>query len=202
MRKVTALFLVGLILLLVACNGGNNGSVANSGGSGNREESKDEIEVDKNLFSVAITIPGSFFGSGDLEEIKAEAELEEGIKEVRINSDGSLTYIMSRAAHKKMIAEMKEALEETIREMINSGDYPSIIDIKANKSYTEFLMVVDQENYENSFDELSVLILGMGSMLYQIFNGADAETANVAMYLEDAYTGEVFDTIILPDDWN
>ena len=70
---------------------------------------------------------------------------------------------MSRAAHKKMIAEMKEALEETIREMINSGDYPSIIDIKANKSYTEFLMVVDQENYENSFDELSVLILEWGA---------------------------------------
>ena len=68
MRKVTALFLVGLILLLVACNGGNNGSVANSGGSGNREESKDEIEVDKNLFSVAITIPGSFFAAAILKK--------------------------------------------------------------------------------------------------------------------------------------
>lgn len=214
-RISTVLLLVGLTVLLIACGGKDNGSIMNNNNNSNTneqdnsiantsngEEDKDVIEVDKNLFSVKITIPASFLSDGDPEQIKAEAEQEEGIKEVTINNDGSITYEMSKAAHKRMIDEMKQELEGTIEEIKNSSDFPSIIDIMANKSYTEFTMVVEREKYENSFDGFAVLGLGMGSMFYQVFEGTDVEKVRVTIHVEDSKTGETFDTIVFPDELN
>jgi hypothetical protein len=218
MRRISILLLVGLMLLLVGCGGKENDSIAknddnknaseqnisiaeanNNEKANNSEADKDVIEVDKNLFSVEITIPVTMITDDDPEQIKAKAEQEDGI-EVTINSDGSLTYRMSKAAHKRMMDEMKESLEETVNDIVNSGDYSSIKDIKVNKSYTEFTMVVDRKSYENSFDGFAALGLGMGSMFYQVFDGADAETVKATIHVEDSNTGEIFNMIVYPDD--
>ncbi|HHY91241.1 MAG TPA: hypothetical protein GX503_06205 [Clostridiales bacterium] len=207
MKKISMLLIMGLMFFLVACGGEGDGSIMNNGDSSsvyeqedNNETEKDEIKVDKDLFSVEITIPAILIAGDDPEQIKAEAEKEEGIHKVTINKDGSLTYSMSKAAHKRMIDEMKKSLEETIEEIKSSGDYPSIMDIKADKSYAEFTMIVDRESYENSFDGFAAFGLGVGSMFYQIFDGADAEAAKATIYVEDSNTGEIFNTIVYPDD--
>ena len=181
MKRITILLAILLLLFLTACGGENGGQAVNSDSqkqsdgaadvNSSSDEEKDTIEVDKNLFNVEITIPASLIADEDPEQIKAEAEQEEGIISVTVNSDGSLTYKMTKAAHKKMIDKMKESLEKTMDEIAGGSDFPSIKEIKANKSYTEFTMVVEREIYENSFDAFATFSLGLSSMFYQVFDG-------------------------------
>jgi hypothetical protein len=197
-KKSLFMLVVVLIFYLTACSGGQqNNSVTDAQ---NTEKSNETIEVDKNLFDVEITIPAYMIGEDDPQQIKVESEKEEGVKDVIINSDGSITYKMTKAAHNKMMKDMKAEIDKTVQETINSDDYPSIIDIKVDKSYKEFTMKVDREKFENSFDGLAALNLGIVSMFYQIFDGTDAEAVKVTIHVEDSETGEVFKTFMYPDD--
>ena len=208
--------LVVLLFLMVACGENNSGDTVNNNESSSIQKQngdivdadngngadKGVIEVDKNLFSVEITIPATMIADDDPEQIKAEAEKEDGVSKVTINNDGSLTYKMSKAAHKRMMNEMKENIGKTIEETVSSGDYPSIKEIKANSACTVFTMIVDRESFENSFDGFATLGIGMGSMFYQAFDGANAETIKTTIHFEDSNTGEIFSTAIYPDDLN
>jgi|LSQX01.1.fsa_nt_gb outer membrane lipopolysaccharide assembly protein LptE/RlpB len=212
MKRITILLAILLLLFLTACGGENGGQAVNSDSqkqsdgaadvNSSSDEEKDTIEVDKNLFNVEITIPASLIADEDPEQIKAEAEQEEGIISVTVNSDGSLTYKMTKAAHKKMIDKMKESLEKTMDEIAGGSDFPSIKEIKANKSYTEFTMVVEREIYENSFDAFATFSLGLSSMFYQVFDGKNPENIKTTIHIQDSNTGEVFDTIVYPDAFN
>ena len=206
-RWLIAVFVLMMAIVIVGCGGKENNSNAIEQNSSiadanNSKADKDVIEVDKNLFNVEITIPASLIADDDPEQIKAEAEREDGILEVTINSDGSITYKMTKAAHSKMMDDAREEMENTIREILDGGDFPSIVDIKTNRSFAEFTMVVDREKFENSFDGFAAFGLGIGSMFYQVFDGADVDTAKTTIHVEDVSTGEIFSTIVYPDDLN
>jgi len=212
---LSVLLIAGLMFLLVACGAKDNGNAANNHDIGkvnnnnnisNAGNSKAEEDVtqaaNENLYGVEITIPAILLVDDDPELIKTEMEEEEGIDEVIINSDGSLTYIMSEEAQKRLLDETKTYLETTIDDIVNNDVYPSIMDIKVNESYTEFTLIVDKENYENDYDEAAAFELGWVSMFYQAFAGADAETMEVTIHIQDSATGEIFNTIVYPDVLN
>lgn len=67
---------------------------------------------------------------------------------------------------------MEDSLLESIKEIKNDEDFVSILDITYNKSFNEFIMIVDQDKFENSFDGFATLSLGMSGMFYQVFDGA------------------------------
>lgn len=175
------------ILFLAACN--NNDK---------KNEDNDAIGVEKNITNVEITIPASLVDEQTLSELNEEAK-EKGIKEVIKNDDGSITYKMSKSAHKKLMKEMKEDIIESIDELVTDDDFVSIKDVKYNKSFEKFTVVVDKEKYENSFDGFATLAIGMSGMYYQLFNGVDSEKIKVTISLEDEATNKVFNTIIYPD---
>ncbi len=156
------------------------------------------VDVDTGLLSVVITIPPDMLEGQDIEQLIADAE-EAGVREATENEDGSLTYEMSRATHNEMIKEMEEGINENLEEIKDSEDYPSIQDVTANNSYSEFTLVVDQEAFENSFDGLAALGLAMTGMYYQQFNGDDPDHMKVTVHFKNAETGEVFDTTVYPD---
>ncbi|KHE72654.1 hypothetical protein [Halobacillus sp. BBL2006] len=164
------------------------------------EEKEPSISVDKNLTNVEVTIPQSFFEmqNTDFEQIKAQAEAE-GIKDVVNNGDGTITYKMSKSMHKDMMQEMEKQMAGSIEEIKSSGDFPSIKDIKANKSFSKFTMKVDQEAYENSFDGFAAMGVGMTGLFYQLFDGASPDNYQVTIEVVNADTGEVFDTINYPE---
>lgn len=58
-----------------------------------------DIEVEKELFDVTVTVPADFVGETTQEELDAKAK-ESGYK-VTLNDDGSATYTMSKSQHKK-----------------------------------------------------------------------------------------------------
>ena len=143
------------------------------------------ITVDKNLFSVDVTLPASFYEGENMTQAKLNAE-------ATLNKDGSVTLRMSKAEHSKAVAEMKKSVDDYIRETVN--DSPEVFrEITYNKSMTEFSISVDKSKFEE--DLASGMIgfgIGMLSAFYQMFNGT--ENPKTAIKLIDASTGKVFDT--------
>lgn len=195
MKKITFAAFLLMIALLTACNA-NEESKANE--TEQQEKESEGISVDKGLLNVEVTLPASFFEDGDIDAAIAEAK-EEGI-EVTKNENGSVTYKMSKAKHKEMMAEVEDSLLESIEELKNGEDFASIKDIQHNKKFTEFTLVVDKEGYENSFDGFAVFGLGLSGAMYQLFNGADPENYNVKIVVKDEVTNEIINEVNYPKD--
>ncbi|MFB1051811.1 hypothetical protein [Paraliobacillus sp. JSM ZJ581] len=199
MRKIALILFSMMLFGLVACSdeaSKNDSSNKDSEGTEQANSEEDEnVEVDKNLLSVEVTIPASMVDSA--EQSIADAE-EEGLK-VKKNEDGSLTYKMSKAKHKEMMNEYKTQIGESIEEITSSGDYPSIQDIKANKDFSKFTMTVEQEKFENSLDGMVSFTLGISGMFYQLFDGVSPEDYDVTINVENT-NGEILDTVNYPED--
>ncbi len=196
MRKVLKIFLSLLLILLVSCSKDEKDKASN-----NKGKNEETVDVDKGLMNVEITLPASTFEGQDIDEVIAEAK-KDGVKEVIQNEDGSLTYKMSKAKHNEMMKKMGASITESVEEMKNSEDYPSIKDVTNNKSFTEFTVEVDREAYENSMDGFGLLGLAISGMMYQQYNGIDPNENKVKIVLKDHATQEVIDEVIYPDAFN
>lgn len=211
MKQKLVSFLFASTLILGAC-GGEDANIENAEEVNDEVEDVSEntinekVEVDKKMLNVEITLPASLLELHedeeiDIDEMKKEAQ-KDGIKDVVLNDDGSVTYTMSKSTHREMLAEMKEEMNETIEETIKGEDFPSIKDIKANKTYDQYEVIVDKEEYENSFDGFGILGVAFSSMYYQLFEGVNPDDYEVIIDIIDEETGEIFDTIIYPDAFN
>lgn len=149
--------------------------------------------------SVEIRLPASMFEGQDIDEVIAGAK-ETGINEVIKNEDGSFTYKMSKATHNEVMKETETEILKFIEDTKNGEDYTSIKDITHNKSFSEFTLVVDQGAYENSLDGFAVFGFGILGMYYQLFDGATPDDLEVTIFIEDVDSGDVFGTVIYPDD--
>lgn len=154
------------------------------------------ISVDEGLFNVEVTIPSSFFEGEDPEQVAANVDNAE---EATVNDDDSITYKMSKAQHEEMMQEVATSVEEATTTITESGDYPSIQAIETSDNYDHFTVQVDREAYENSFDGFATMTLGVVGSLYQLFNGEDPDSYEVIIEMEDAESGEVFNTITYPE---
>ena len=188
MKFFKLFFLLVLSIVLVACSS-----------SEDEKETTEKMDVDKGLVNVEVTMPAVFFEDTDMESLKEDAKVE-GIKEVIVNEDGSVTYKMSKSQHKKMMKEMEETLIESIKEIESNEEYPSIKTVEYNKAFTEYTIVVNQEEYENSMDGFAIFGLAFQSMFYQLFNGVSEDDYKATFQLKDENTSNVFDTIVYPDD--
>lgn len=157
-----------------------------------------DVEVDRNLLSVDITIPSSFFEGEDPQDIVDVAEAQ-GIRETTVNPDGSVTYRMSRGQHRELLGELRTSITESLDEMV--GEFASVQAINHNDDFTEIEMRVDRQPYENSLDSFAIFGIAIGAGYYQLFSGADTDSYRVVVNTVDADTNETFDTFILPDDW-
>lgn len=209
-----SLLLIALLLLvgsvLVAC-GEENSSTSTTGDTvGNEGDAtpvdtpddntkNNSVEVNKGLLNVEITLPASFFEGEDMNQVIANAK-EEGISDVKVNDDGSVVYKMPKSVHDKMINEMRESVLESVSDIVNSGDFPSIKDVTYNRSFSEFTLIVDKGAYENSFDGFAVFGIGIMGLYYQAFDGVSPDKNKVKINVEDITTGEVFNSITYPDD--
>lgn len=145
-----------------------------------------DLEVEKNLFDVTITVPADFVGETTQEELDAEAA-EIGYK-VTLNEDGSATYVMTKGQHKELMKGISDSINESFSEMIGSEEYPNITDISANDDFTSF--TVTTKNSEPDMNEsFAVMIFYMSGGMYQIFNGTTAD--NIHVDYVNADSGEV-----------
>lgn len=189
MKNVKILFLLILSITLVACSSKDE-----------QNKKSDNVDVDKGLVNVEVTLPASFFEDTDMEKLKKEAK-EDGVKEVIVNDDGSVTYKMSKSKHKEMLKEMGDTIDTSIKEIEADEDFPSIKKIEHNKSFTEYTIKMDQELYENSsLEGFAFFNLAYQSLYYQLFNGVSEDDYKVTFQLKNEETSKTFDTIVYPDD--
>ena len=176
MKKMMALFLaLALVLSLSACGGEKH---SNESG---------EVEVEKELFDVVITLPA------DLMEGTTQEELDESVAEgmyhaAALNEDGSVTIEMSKRQHRKYMQEMAADLEKSLQEMVGSEDYPSFTEVKAENDYTHFTVTTTSQelNLQESFSVLGFYIMGG---MYAIFNGVSEPVITVDFVNADS--GEI-----------
>lgn len=160
--------------------------------------SNNEISIDKNLLSVDVTIPASFYEGTNItqEQLNADAA-KKGYGKAKINTDGSVSFRMSKVEHKKALIEMKKSLDDYIQEAIDAS--PGVFrEITYDKNMSEFKFLVDRVKFE---EDISVGFIGFGvsylAYFYQMFNGGPAPYKNVMRFIDIA-TGKVFETQNFP----
>ena len=205
-RKLIAPFLVGI---LVASGCGSNSLQTDGANSGvdsadvetasSNEESGD-ITVDEGLLSTEIRLPLDLFTSGTEGEINTptESELQASVDadgydiDVTVNSDNTVTYRMSRREYDRFKNSLKQGVDESIQEAINSeaNVYKSVT---YSDDLREFKVIVNRVEYENSFSFFAFSILITASF-YQALSGVENSDRFVVIKYIDDKTNEVFDT--------
>ena len=190
MKKVISMFLAILMAFsLVAC--------------GPKENTNDssQIEVSEGLLEVSITLPAEFVTMSDMTEEAYLAYLESDLRitNATFNEDGSVTFTVTKAAHREMMTEMMLAIDESIAEAV-ADETNSFSEITHNADLTEFNFIVNKAQYEEGFDGLYVWAFGLSSSFYQTFNGT--ADATITMNIIDEATNEIFETATFPDNYN
>lgn len=150
---------------------------------------------------VEVTIPAIFFEGQDIDSVISKAK-SSGMKEVSKNDDGSLTYKMSETEHKEMMKGLKEGILASVDELETSEKFKSIKDVTYDKSFSEFTLSVNKEEFDNSLDTMASFGLALTGMYYQLFNGVDEKDYKVKVIFKDESNGDVINTIVYPDDLN
>ena len=193
MKRLLALTLA--LLMLTGC-GASQDSVPDSQGDGSEsvsenangtaDNSSDGIDVDKGLLEVEFTVPAEFFDEGTQESLD-EAVNEEGFKSATLNDDGSVSYVMTRATHEKMMDDIREEIDSSLAEMVGSEEYPTITKIEPNSTYTEFKVYLSTEEVGLA-ESFSVLALYVFGGMYNAFNGEPVDDIAVSFLNESTGT--------------
>ena len=228
-KELAILTAAALIATLTACGGGGAASASSSSASSeaasteatSAADSNGQMEIDKKLLTVEITLPASMFSDGtDTEDENESAEVgleagetedktpeeyceemrgEDGVIDAHTNADGSVTLIMTKAKHKELMDEMKASIEESLAEGRAENNFPSIKEELYNDDLTEFIIKVNREQFEGSFDAFSALQYGFAGCYYQIFDGV--KEPKVYIEYVDVDTGEQISSLVFPDDF-
>lgn len=204
MKKGFAILMSAIIALeFTACSNNSTSSASGGDSTSSVTSSQEEkgLEVNKGLLDVTVTLPASFFEGSDFESIKKSAE-EKGVKSITQNADGSVTYKMSKAEHKKMMDEMKTSTTETLKGYITDTNMESITDVSFNDDFSQIKISVDKEKYENSMDSFAVFGAGLQGMFYQIFDGRKEKDVSVKIDVVDNKTGNILDSTTYPEAFN
>lgn len=202
-KKIVTILLISS-LALTAC-GSNNQVQSSSAPSTQTAEEADtqgtendiselnaigDIDVDKNLFDVTITVPADLVGDTTQEELDAKAT-DSDIHSITLNDDGSATYVMSKSQHKKMMQELADNINSTLSDMVGSEDYPNFTDIKANSDFTNFTVTTTSTELDLT-DSISIMGFYMYGGMYAIFNGSDV--GNIHVDFVNADSGEIINS--------
>ena len=158
-------------------------------------ESVGEIEVEKNIFDVSITLPPDLAGVSSQEEVDA-AVSQSGYSSGTLNSDGSVTYQIPSDVHAELLEGVREAVQESANQYVT--DEPQIYkSISFDRSVETFEVVVDRAEYESSFT-FAGLGLTFAAAFYHIFAGSEDPQFEVRFI--DESNGEVFSTYLPEGD--
>lgn len=195
-RILAMIFAAFMAMSMAGCS--NNGPKSDTDNASTQGSASNAVEVEKNLLSVEFTIPANYIDSVD--DTLASAE-EKGYK-ATANDDGSITYKLTKAQHAEVMDEISASLDESIDDLVSSGEYASLKEINFNEDYTKADVVVDYDTYTNSMDMFSMMAIGMCGPLYQMYNGVPEDKINTEVSLIDETSGDVMDTMNYPADFN
>ena len=228
MRKTALLIATALLTATLTACSGSTGTTSDSTSKSNQQEaaatdtttetqtepqaaaqastteSDGGINVDKGLLNVEITIPADYaetygFTFKSQEEADSYAK-EQGFKSVTLGDDSSVSLVMSKSQHKKMMDGLNKTIDEALQEMVGSEDYPNITAVEHNDNFTDIKVTTKSEelSLNESFSTLSLYLFGG---MYNAFNGTPVD--NIHIDFVNNASGEVidsFDSKNLEDD--
>lgn len=141
-----------------------------------------EVSVENGILTVSVTVPASLVGDG-ADQAKLDADAGTTYQSAKVNEDGSITYKMTRAQHKEMLAGMQESIDQALQEMIDSADF-NFQEITYNSNMSEFAATMTTTELGLG-DSFSVIAFYMYGGMYQIFCGDKSESIVVNFYAPD-----------------
>jgi hypothetical protein len=149
-----------------------------------------DTEVEEKSTTVEITLP-ALYAEGTTQEELDQTCADYNFMSATLNEDGSVTYIMTKAAHELFMNVLEEELKNELLTMIGSTDYPSITAIETNNDYSEFNVTTNSTELSSN-DSISAFIFYTAGGMYNLCNGN--ESANITVNFINADTGDVIYT--------
>lgn len=153
-------------------------------------ESLGDVQVEKEIFDVTLTIPADYIGELSQADLDKAAE-ENGYESATLNDDGSVTYVMSKKQHKELVSGIVDNINSGLSEMIASEDYPNITNIENNSDFSEFTVTTTSTELDMN-ESFSPMIFSMYAAMYHAFNGTTID--NVHIDFINADSSEVIST--------
>ena len=155
--------------------------------------------ANEKLLSVEVTIPAIFYeyeeDGGEMTQEKVDQIVSDnGFKSGILNSDGSVTFSMSKSQHAEFLQSLKDATEETASDFVDGDDrIESFTKITFNDDLSEFKIYIDPAAYTD-FDSISAITFYFAGQYYQLFSGIPFEDTEVIIEFIDKDTNEVITT--------
>ena len=146
-------------------------------GRNNDSDDVDSNDEDVDEAEVSLNIPAKFVGDMSQAELNEMAE-ENGYKSIKLNSDGSVTYILTKSQHMDLIEEIAMEIDDRMDEMVGSDEYPNFTSVEANEDYTSFIITTTSETIEMD-ESAAVMELVMYGGMYAVFSGNNVNNIHV-----------------------
>lgn len=174
---VKKLFLVVIILSIIT------GCELRSNQKGNKEE------------NITISIPRLWFSSANIELNSDYLENEvknKGYISATLNSDGSVTYILSRDRYIDLLESIKKDMFSFIKEKFMK-EIDSIIDIQINSDTNEFIITIKENNFE-LIKTMVTLTIDFYEELYNSFSNNAIDSIRIVFQNQSGETIEEFNS--------
>lgn len=150
-------------------------------GCGNKKEVSEEV---------TIVLPTYLVLDEGVNEEEVTQELidelfgsDHTVKKAVLNEDGTVSITMDKKEHEKMMAELEEAISESLADIMDD-EMSEITSIEPKNHYSEFDVHVSGSEV-NVYDSFMSMVLTLQGESYNLFNGTPVESIDVRYYDKD-----------------
>jgi len=147
------------------------------------EESSSNTETD----IMEINIPIKMIGDLTQKDLNKKCE-EKWDQSITINGDGTVTYLLTKQQHEKMMKDMKEELDAYLVGIVGTEDYPNCTNVTFNDNYTYFEITTKSTELDLA-ESLSIKSYYRTGEDYNYYNNTPIDNVHVKFINFD--TGEV-----------
>ena len=146
------------------------------------------VDVDKRLFDVTMTISKDYMDGITREEMVDILVEQYGFKSATLNEDGSVTFVMTKVQHKEMLDEIRQSINDSLAEMVESEEYPNITAVTVNDDYSKFTITTKNEELDSAESYAVFNMYNYGGE-YAVYSGEEVD--NIQVDYVNADSGEV-----------
>lgn len=146
--------------------------------------------------NVTITLPAEYFS--EEENFDPDAfNAEQGFVSTVVNGDGSVSITMTAAQHEALLSDLRTNIDAAFSEMVGSDDTPYVKSITSSDGHYEYVVIkVDKAGYDETFFDMTPLMVSIASMTYQLYDNFDQ---HCVITVVDDDTGDVLNDFEYPE---
>ncbi len=150
---------------------------------------------------IQIIMPEALFAGQDVDEVAARAIEDQGVDEIVPIEDDMLVYNMSPAVKESLHEEARTTLEEKLSDLDEYRQYPYLVDISYDDSFTEFFLLISDGEEMPTEALRAASELFVTAVYYHYLDAAGDDVREVRIELENEET-DALETFAYPADLN